>query len=132
MREVVRGEPGWDDETPDPTYVDPDAPQLAASVFPVAGQADVELEADRLETEQTALERAEAAAKGEEDLDDTDIPPYTPEGHMLLGFDDEEQPVYETDEERDERVAAAAVTEVPETAEIGETPPDAKPAKKKK
>ncbi len=132
MKEVERGEDGWDDGKPDPTYVDPEAPKPTSDVFPQAGTSS-EMEEDRARVEREALERA--ANKGRAELDepvegselyggkDADgngvpdggpvpqenaAPPYDDNGCMLLGYDEDDLPVYETVEERDERINTEA------------------------
>lgn len=118
MKEVQRDEDGWDDGKPDPTYVDPNASPPADPVFPVATNP-ADLEADRQKTESEALARA--SEQGQKDLNDP--APYDEEGHAFLGYDEDGDPVYETDEERDERVTAEAGPLPPPGSEPDEPKP---------
>lgn len=124
MMEVIVGEEGWDDGKPDPNYVDPEAPPPSQEVFPQSGTAAAELAADADKVTAEALEKA--AKQGREDLDadddkkPDDAAPFDENGCMLLGYDDADQPVYETEEERDERVAAEAKAAPHEEPRAGE------------
>lgn len=114
MQEVHRDEEGWDDGKPDPTYVDPTT--VGSPVFPMAEQpanlagsdlpggsmSPAQLEADKLAAENEAIARA--AEQGQKELN-TDPPEFDEEGHAFLGYDANDEFVYETDEERDARVA---------------------------
>jgi hypothetical protein len=106
MKEVDSEDEDFNDGKPDPTYIDPDAPQGGTAVFPVADLAE-----DWKNTEAETIAAAKAAAEGRAALDEQEpepeleeAPPFDDDGHALLGYDEDEVPVYETDEERDERI----------------------------
>jgi hypothetical protein len=129
MKEVSESDDDFsaDNTGPDPTYVAP------PEGFPVSSD---ELEKDRKVTEEAALAKAAAAGAKEldEPVDNTDLPPpeYDSEGHKLLGYDADDNPVYETDEERDERLSEEGEAEEPLEEETQVEAPAPKTAKRKK
>jgi len=127
MKTVQTDEEGWNDEQPDPTYIDPDAPRPVEALSPV----NASLEDDRIQVESEALARA--AEDGQKELNEP--PAFDEEGHAFLGYDTDDGPVYETDEERDDRVAAEeeAAEEPEEVPELEPEPePEPKPTSRKK
>jgi hypothetical protein len=140
MKEIDSDDDDFDQDVPDPSYDDPDAPKVTEPVFPVAA-----LEDDAAQTVKAAVDKA--AAQGEAALvTEDEAPEYDKEGHALLGYAEDDSAVYETDEERDDRLADEAAAEAADaaaaeaeaaatadpTAELDEPEPEPEPKPKSK